>query len=257
MFLTRAERRRVRRRRRLFLLLALVIALAAIASALDHSRAHLGHRSHTQGRAASVPGHPASAKTAQQLATPESLGSATGTGLRWADFHGIQLPTSTAAGPHYTRGGLAWGFAHTDEGALLAAINIAVRTAAQWGPDIYQPTIRHQVTGPDAAMLLKADASGYAALRAATHVRPGQPAGRGYAVEAGFRFAAYAPADATVDIVTEGPGSGGTTVRTATRVEVVWLRGDWRVVAPPGGDWANSATAISSLTGYTSFPNEG
>jgi hypothetical protein len=68
---------------------------------------------------------------------------------------------------------------------------------------------------------------------------------------------AYTPADATVDIVTEGPGSGGTTVRTATRIEVVWLRGDWRVVAPPGGDWANSATVISSLTGYTTFPNEG
>jgi hypothetical protein len=256
MFLTRAERRRVRRRRRLFLFFAVVIALAAIASALNYSHAHPGHRSHTRGRAASVPGHPASAKAAQRLAVPGSLGSAAGTGLRWVDFHGIQLPTSTGAGPHYTRGGLAWGFAHTEEGALLAAVNIAVRTAAQWGPAIYQPTIRHQVTGPDAAALLTADASGYAALRAVTHVRPGQPTGRGYAVEAGFRFVAYTPADATVDIVTQGPGSGGTTVRTATRVEVVWLRGDWRVVAPPGGDWANSATAISSLTGYTTFPTE-
>jgi hypothetical protein len=257
MFLTRAERRRVRRRRRLFLFFAVVIALAVIASALDHSHAPPGHASHTQGRAASVREHPASAKAAQQPATPGSVGSATGTGLRWIDFHGIQLPRSTAAGPHYTRRRLVWGFADTEEGALLAAVNIAVRTAAQWGPGIYRPTIRHQVTGPDAAALLKADASGYAALRAATHVRPGQPTGRGYAVEAGFRFVAYTPADATVDIVTQGPGAGGTTVRTATRVEVVWLRGDWRVVAPPGGDWANSATAISSLTGYTTFPNEG
>ena len=257
MFLTRAERRRVRRRRRLFLFFALLIALVAIASALDHPHAHPGHRSHSRGQATSVPGHPPSAKAAKQLATPKSLGSATGTDLRWVDFHGIQLPTSTAAGPHYTRGGLAWGFADTAEGALLAAVNIAVRTAAQWGPDIYQPTIHHQVTGPDAATLLKADASGYTALRVAAHVPPGQPTGRGYAVEGGFRFVAYTPADATVDIVTEGPGSGGTTVRTATRVEVVWLRGDWRVLAPPGGDWANSATAISSLTGYTTFPNEG
>jgi hypothetical protein len=257
MFLTRAERRRVRRRRRLFLLFALLVALAAIASALNHSHAHPGHRSHSRGQATSVRRHPASAKATKQLARPESPGSAIGTGLRWVDFHGIQLPTSTAAGPHYTRGGLAWGFADTQQGALLAAINIAVRTAAQWGPDIYQPTIRLQVTGPDAAALLRADASGYAALRAATHARPGQPTGRGYAVEAGFRFAAYAPMDSTVDIVTEGPGTGGTTVRTATRVEVVWLRGDWLVVAPPGGDWANSATAISSLTGYTTFPNEG
>ena len=257
MFLTRAERRRVRRRRRLFLFFALVIALAAIASALDQSHAHPGHRSHTRGRAASGPGHPPSARAAKQQARPESLPSAIGTGLDWADFHGIQLPQSAEAGPRHMRGGLAWGFADTQEGALLAAINIAVRTAAQWGPDIYRPTIRRQVTSPDAAALLKADASGYAALRAAAHVRSGQPAARGYAVEAGFRFVAFTPADATVDIVTEGPGSGGTTVRTATRVEVVWLRDDWRVVAPPGGDWANSATAISSLTGYTTFPNEG
>ena len=94
-------------------------------------------------------------------------------------------------------------------------------------------------------------------MRAAASIRPGQPAGRGYAVEAGFRFAGYTPAGAAVDIATEGPGSGGATVMVATRVQVVWLRGDWRVVAPPGGDWANSASVISSLTGYTTFPNEG
>jgi hypothetical protein len=257
MFLTRAERRRVRRRRRLFLLSALVIALAVLASALDHAHAHPGHRSHTRGEAPSAPGHPAPAKAAKRPAAPTSPDSATGTGLAWADFHGIQLPESAGAGPRHTRGGLAWGFADTREGALLAAVNIAVRTAAQWGPGIYQPTIRHQVTGPDSAALLEADTSDYAALRTAAHVRAGQPAGRGYAVEAGFRFVAYTPADATVDIVTEGPGSAGTTVMVATRIAVVWLRSDWRVVAPPGGDWANSAAAISSLTGYTTFPNEG
>jgi hypothetical protein len=256
MFLTRAERRRVRWRRRLFLLFAAVIALAAIASALDHTRARSSHRSHIPGPDTSMATRAPSAKPAKKAAVPTAPGTATGTGLGWADFHGIRLPQSAESGPRHSRGGLAWGFANTQEGALLAAINIAVRTGAQLGPNIFQPTIRDQVTGPDAAALLKADASGYAALRAAAHVRPGQPVGRAYAVEAGFRFVAFTPADATVDIVTEGPGSGGTTVRTATRIEVVWLRGDWRVVAPPGGDWANSATAISSLTGYTTFPNE-
>jgi hypothetical protein len=257
MFLTRAERRRVRRRRRLFLFFAVVVALAAIASALDHTHARSSHRSHTPGKGAPMAARAASANPAERRAASTSPGIPTGTGLDWADFHGIQLPESAESGPRHTRGGLAWGFADTQEGALLAAVNIAVRTAGLWGPGIYQPTIRHQVTGPDAAALLKADASSYAALRAAAHVQPGQPTGRGYAVEAGFRFVAYTLAGATVDIVTEGPGSGGTTVRTATRVEVVWQRGDWRVVAPPGGDWANSATAISSLTGYTTFPNEG
>jgi hypothetical protein len=191
---------------------------------------------------------------------PRAGGSGTqptaGQGLSWADFHGIQLPVSFQDGPHRTRDGLAWGFADTPRGALLAAINIAVRTAALWGPAIYQPTIRHQVTGPDAAALLSADASDYAQLRAAAHVRAGKPAGRGYAAETAYRFDAYSPADATVDIVTAGPGSGGTTVLAATRIEATWRRGDWRVVAPPGGDWGNSATSVSSLTGYTTFPGE-
>ncbi len=43
----------------------------------------------------------------------------------------------------------------------------------------------------------------------------------------------------------------------ATRIEVVWHDGDWQVVASPGGDWASTATAITSLSGYTTFPGEG
>lgn len=180
-----------------------------------------------------------------------------GQGLSWADFHGIQLPVSAHDGPHRNRSGLAWGFADTPRGALLAAINIGVRTAALWGPAIYQPTITYQVTGPDAAALLNADTSGYAALRAAANVPAGRPAGRGYAVEAAYQFTTWNPGAATVDVVTEGPGTSGATVLAVTRIEVVWRHGDWRLVAPPGGDWANAATSISSLTGYTTFPGEG
>jgi hypothetical protein len=29
------------------------------------------------------------------------------------------------------------------------------------------------------------------------------------------------------------------------------------VVAPPGGDWGNSAAELSSLAGYTVFPGQG
>ncbi len=64
------------------------------------------------------------------------------------------------------------------------------------------------------------------------------------------------PTAATADIVTEGPASNSTTAIAVTRIHVVWQRGDWRVVAPLGGNWANSATTASSLRGYTAFPNE-
>jgi len=177
--------------------------------------------------------------------------------VRWTNFHGIELPVSPQAGPHFVHNGLARGFTDTPLGAVLAAANIGVRTAAQWGPQIYRPTILRQVTGPDAIALLHADRRDYTALRAAAHVPPGQPAGRGYATEAAYRVLSYTPQAATADIVAEGPAGGGTVAIAVTRVTVVWQAGDWRVLAPPDGSWARSATAASSLTGYTTFPSEG
>jgi hypothetical protein len=237
---------RRRRRRAVFTLAVLCIAAAVLARGYarpDHAR-------------------PEPARTTQAPAPTRLAGrppaelplAAAGQGLSWTDFYGIELPVSASDGPRDTRRGLASGFADTPRGALLAAINIAVRTAAQWGTAIFRPTITRQVTGPNTGLLLQADYGAYTQLRAAAHVRPGQPAGRGNATEAGYRFTAWTPAGATVDIVTAGPGAGGTTVLASTRIQVIWQRGDWRVVAPPGGDWASAATAMSSLTGYTLFP---
>ena len=48
-----------------------------------------------------------------------------------------------------------------------------------------------------------------------------------------------------------------TTVRASVKMEAVWDGGDWKVVAPPGGDWGNSAAELSSLAGYTAFPGQG
>ena len=71
-----------------------------------------------------------------------------------------------------------------------------------------------------------------------------------------YRLVTHNPADTSLDLVTAGPGSNGATVLAVTRVQVVWRGGDWRVLAPPGEDWGNAATTISSLTGYTTFPSE-
>ena len=151
----------------------------------------------------------------------------------------------------------AQGFTDTPLGALLAALNIAVRANAQWGPGIYGPTIRDQVTGPDTGALLSGCQADYARASQAAHISGGAPLGNAYVSEEAFRWVAWTPADATVDLVSAGPGSQGTTVQATTRVEVVWSGGDWRVVAPPGGDWGNAATALSSLSGYTVFPGQG
>ena len=178
-------------------------------------------------------------------------------GLRWSGYHGIQLPSSPAAGPHHTANGLAWGFADTPLGALLAALNIAVRANAQWGPDVFVPTIGDQVTGPDAAALLASCQAGYGQASQAAHITGGQPLGNARVTEEAFRWMGWTPADATADLVSAGPDSRGVTIRASTRVEVRWQGGDWRVVAPPGGDWGNAAARLSSLAGYTIFPGQG
>jgi hypothetical protein len=253
---TRAEYelwRRNRRRRRLTFILAVVVALAAVASIDRHDHEHARHQHHPTRPHASKRATPRpSARSQDKLSAALA---AAGTGLGWTSFHGIALPSSAHDGPRRTRRGLARGFADTPRGALLAAVNITVRTAAQWGPAIYQPTITRQVTGPAKDELLKADAAEYAALRAAAHVPDGKPAGRGYAVEAAYRFAAYTPARATVVIVTEGPGATST-VMAATKIRLTWRHGDWRVIAPPDGDWAAAATAVRSLTSYITFTSE-
>jgi hypothetical protein len=237
----RYRRRQRRRRRYAVLLLAAVIAFVAWAQHYAYRHAAADAAAPTGTAPAARPHAPASPVTAT---------------VRWTDFHGIEVPVSPQAGPHHVHNGLSGGFTDTRLGAVLASVNIGVRTAAQWGPRIYQPTINHHVIGPAARLLLAADNSDYAALRAAAHVAPGQPAGRGYAVEAAYRLISYTPQSAAAVIVTEGPASNGTTVLAATRVRVRWIRGDWRVVAPRGGTWSSSATTVSSLSGYTIFPSE-
>jgi hypothetical protein len=176
-------------------------------------------------------------------------------GLRWSDFYGVELPVSPSAGPRHVHGGLAAGFADTPLGALLAAVNIGVRANAQWGPDVFVPTIRDQVvSGPGASALLASCEASYSQESRAAGVASGQPLGRGYVTEEAFRWVAYTAADATVDIVSAGPGGQGTTVRAVTRIEVQWSGADWQVIAPPGGDWGNSAAPLTSLSGYTMLP---
>ena len=146
---------------------------------------------------------------------------------------------------------------HTPLGALLAAVNIGVRANAQWGPRIFGAVIRRQVTGPDAAALLAACQAAYDQAAQSAGVTGGQPLGTVHATEQAFRWITYTPAAAVFDLAVAGPGAGGATVRASVQMQVVWDGGDWKAVAPPGGDWGNSAAGLSSLAGYTAFPGQG
>lgn len=247
-----AASRHRRRLRRVFIAACALIAVGGawaglagtVRCAVPAVRAHVGLARSAPSPAASL----------SPSAGPAYVPQTDLAGLGWTDFGGIELPVSRSAGPYHVRRGLAWGFADTPLGALLAAVNIGVRANAQWGPGIFGPTIRHQVTGPGAATLLAGCRASYERAIQGAGVPAGQSLGRAYVAEEAFRWVTYTPADATVDIVSAGPGSQGTIVRAVTRIEVEWSGTDWEVIAPPGGDWGNSAAPLTSLSGYTRFP---
>lgn len=176
-------------------------------------------------------------------------------GMTWRDYHGVTLPYSAADGPHSTGGDLASGFARTPSGALLAAVHVAVRANAQWGPKVFEPTITKQVIGPDASALLAAAQGLYDKRRG--RLRGGAALGRAYVVLEGFRWQGYSPDTASLDLVSAGPGDSDMTVRAVTRIQLQWQDNDWRVIAPPGGTWGGAAASITSADGYVRFPNGG
>jgi hypothetical protein len=174
---------------------------------------------------------------------------------RWRAIRvdGAPVPVSPVAGP-FTRGGhLASRFADTPAGAVLAAVGIAVRTSGQLGPAIFIPTITSQVTGAGSTALLAAARADYAQA-SATHPprRPGGPAGKPTAAARAFRLTAWTPAAATVQVVTIADGADGRGV--VTGLQVRWQNGDWRLVAPPGGNFAASASPVAALSGFTPLP---
>ena len=232
---------------------AAAVAAVLLGAGLTFALAGRPPASRAPATAATAPASPASTAGQGQPQVPwVSLAS-----VRWSGFYGVELPVSAQAGPSGTSGGVATGFAHTPLGALLAAVNIGVRANAQWGPRIFGTVIRGQVTGPDAAALLASCQAAYDQAAQSGGVTGGQPLGTAVVTEQAFRWITYTPAAAILDLVSAGPGSNGATVRASVQMQVVWDGGDWKVVAPPGGDWGNSAAGLSSLAGYTAFPGQG
>jgi hypothetical protein len=238
------------------LILAAAVAAILLGAGLAFALAGRPPASRTPAAAAPAPVSPAGAAGSGSQGKPlvprVSLAS-----VRWSGFYGVELPVSAQAGPSGASGGVAAGFAHTPLGALLAAVNIGVRANAQWGPRIFGAVIRGQVTGPDAAALLASCQAAYDQAAQSGGVTGGQPLGTVNVAEQAFRWITYTPAAAILDLAVAGPGAGGATVRASVQMEVVWAGGDWKVVAPPGGDWGNSAAELSSLAGYTAFPGQG
>jgi hypothetical protein len=176
--------------------------------------------------------------------------------LTWVTIAGLDLPVSGTAGPADLTGGRARGFAHSPAGAVFAALHLLVRTSPQVGPQVWAPTLREQVAGPDLAAYTEAVRLGYQAGRDRLQVPDGRPLGRIYASIQGVRIDGYAEQAASLRVLIEAPGADGNPARAATMVQVSWSGSDWQLIAPPQGDWATMRVLVSptATAGYTPLP---
>lgn len=169
-----------------------------------------------------------------------------GRDVSWRVFAGIDLPISATAGPYYLSDTRARGFAHTADGAAIAAAQLLVRTFPFAGPKTFEPTIREQVTGTSAPTFARLTQQTYREAATASGVRQGDP----IRSTDGW-IAAYRPhrdqdpagPKAIIDVLiaATGDGSGFTTYT----VKLTWQDGDWRLIAPDWGDWRSNAEPVA------------
>jgi hypothetical protein len=176
--------------------------------------------------------------------------------VTWEPVAGVALPVSRTHGPRVTDDGRAAGFTESELGAALAAVHVLVRTGANVGPDIYEPTITQQVTGTNAAAMKVLTDQQYQQLRLSTGAADGDPLPGGNAEVLGYRIADFSKKAATVEVAMTAPD-------LATQVlvfDVALQRSaeDWLVIAPPRGDWGAVATTLSAAPeGLLSYGESG
>jgi hypothetical protein len=236
---------------------AAVLTTMVLASALS---TRLGDRDPDDSGAPAPPGPaegvelPAPADTQLPPAGSVSLGD-----VSWTNTCGVPLPVSQRYGPQRRDTGQVSGFARTPAGAVLAGLHLAVRTSPQAGPDVFVPTLARQVTGPDAAAFTEQVHTGYEQLHQRSAVRYGQPLCPIYGRFAGFALDSHSDAAASLRLLIEAPGPDGAPQLASALVQLSWVDGDWRLVAPPFGDWSRVRTLLpaSAADGYTPLTPEG
>jgi hypothetical protein len=189
-------------------------------------------------------------------AAPRSTATSSALPATWADdvtFYdlvgGIRLPRSASAGPRVLNGHLASGYAHSPQGSVMAAINIAYRIGGSAGEPIWRPTIEQQVVGPDkAALLANTQRDGSPVVPA-----PGDRVESAGSRIAGFELVSYADDAATVRYLASRLQDDGRPQYAALQVEMRWVNGDWRLVAPPDGDTTGSASLVTDTAPFVLF----
>lgn len=169
--------------------------------------------------------------------------------VTFRDVYGAAVPASKA-GPHVIEAdGQVSGFDRTPAGAVEAAASLTYSANSAQPLSTIEATLARQVVGPDQpAFLADLEQQHAAGVPNASQIAAARAAHFGVWA---YEVTSFAPSVAHVDLLVRSSTAGEVTyVNFATTVQ--WQAGDWRLVAPPGGSWANVAGAVPSVpAGYT------
>lgn len=170
--------------------------------------------------------------------------------VTWTALAGMQLPVSRSQGPRCVDDVTAACFSRTATGAAFAAVHLLVRTFPFVGSDVFEPTIARQVVGPHQVTLSRLTEESYRPAAQAAGVVDGGP----LESSSSDAVVAYRTPDAERREVESGTARIGVLVRqvddggaptfTEFLVELRWVAGDWRLIAPAWGDWRSAARAV-------------
>lgn len=192
------------------------------------------------------PGSAAQPSEGPEEPSAESAGSEPVLELTWDEAGGAALPVSAMHGPRSLRDGLASGWSQSEKGAALAAAHLLVRSGPTVGPEVFEPTISGQVTGPNTAALKLAVNEQHSKLE---HTADAAQKSQGVAQMVGYRVSVYDPAagSAVIELVLDSAQLAESQRYLQVTVSLQWLNDDWWLVAPPKGDWAVVSTPLGAL----------
>ncbi|MGF3140992.1 hypothetical protein [Streptomyces diastaticus] len=153
--------------------------------------------------------------------------------VTWDLVEGLALPVSESAGPHRTDGDVARCYAHSPEGALIAAVQISSRmvVAEDWAE-----VMREQVLMDDVEDLIE-QREEYEADAPDVAPAPGE-----LGQVAGYQWVTATEDLAVVDLVNRFEGDR---LQVST-VTMRWQDGDWRYV----GDGKSQPKTVKTLSGF-------
>ncbi|MBQ0827510.1 hypothetical protein [Streptomyces tagetis] len=155
--------------------------------------------------------------------------------VAWRMIGAVRVPVSPTAGPVRTGSTPWWCFAHTADGAVMAA---HVITSQMGMADWESVAERQLVPGQPREM--------FVFKRRTIEDAPSQTADRAsVATYTGFSVGSYAEDAASVNLLMRsGDGFTGTTVNLR------WQEGDWKVLPYGNGSLYSTVRAVQNTTGY-------